>query len=179
LIDAIILAVVSVAVDTLLARLLTRMGFTVAVTEVASMGISIGLACVFIMKDGFSGQSPGKQLMDVQVLDHWTGLPIGFKQSFKRNSILLLGRIPVVGGLVKLVVIIIIAVQVAGGYRLGDGFAQTRVIWKKYARLPLFGGDGLVCESCGYDLHGNMSGICPECGTPISEQNIEQLALLR
>ena len=22
------------------------------------------------------------------------------------------------------------------------------------------------CESCGYDLHGNVSGRCPECGTP-------------
>ena len=23
------------------------------------------------------------------------------------------------------------------------------------------------CDSCGYDLTGNVSGICPECGTPI------------
>lgn len=25
------------------------------------------------------------------------------------------------------------------------------------------------CQKCGYDLTGNMSGICPECGTPIAE----------
>jgi hypothetical protein len=25
------------------------------------------------------------------------------------------------------------------------------------------------CVSCGYDLTGNVSGICPECGTPIRE----------
>src|SRR5262245_42885157 len=22
------------------------------------------------------------------------------------------------------------------------------------------------CQKCGYDLYGNVSGICPECGTP-------------
>ncbi len=25
------------------------------------------------------------------------------------------------------------------------------------------------CQRCGYDLTGNVSGICPECGTPIPE----------
>ncbi|HSZ55751.1 MAG TPA: hypothetical protein VK797_08830 [Tepidisphaeraceae bacterium] len=24
-----------------------------------------------------------------------------------------------------------------------------------------------LCASCGYDLTGNTSGICPECGTPV------------
>lgn len=23
------------------------------------------------------------------------------------------------------------------------------------------------CTSCGYDLHANTSGVCPECGSPI------------
>jgi hypothetical protein len=23
-----------------------------------------------------------------------------------------------------------------------------------------------VCRSCGYDLRGNISGVCPECGSP-------------
>lgn len=26
------------------------------------------------------------------------------------------------------------------------------------------------CMSCNYDLHGNESGTCPECGTPIKKQ---------
>jgi len=30
--------------------------------------------------------------------------------------------------------------------------------WKKRRRLGL-------CRSCGYDLNGNVSGTCPECGT--------------
>jgi hypothetical protein len=27
-----------------------------------------------------------------------------------------------------------------------------------------------ACRNCGYDLTGNVSGICPECGTPIPEE---------
>jgi hypothetical protein len=26
--------------------------------------------------------------------------------------------------------------------------------------------DGPRCQSCGYDLTGNVSGVCPECGRP-------------
>ena len=26
------------------------------------------------------------------------------------------------------------------------------------------------CDSCGYDLTGNVSGICPECGRRVSNQ---------
>ncbi len=29
------------------------------------------------------------------------------------------------------------------------------------------------CLSCGYDLTGNVSGICPECGTPLHPQQRE------
>ncbi len=28
--------------------------------------------------------------------------------------------------------------------------------------------DGIFCVKCGYDLTGNVSGRCPECGRPIS-----------
>jgi len=27
--------------------------------------------------------------------------------------------------------------------------------------------DGIPCPSCGYNLRGNTSGTCPECGAPI------------
>jgi rubrerythrin len=26
-----------------------------------------------------------------------------------------------------------------------------------------------ACRVCGYDLTGNVSGICPECGLPIDQ----------
>lgn len=32
------------------------------------------------------------------------------------------------------------------------------------------------CDNCEYDLTGNVSGICPECGTPIPEQVRKRLA---
>ena len=30
---------------------------------------------------------------------------------------------------------------------------------------------GLHCDVCGYDLHGNTSRICPECGAPAPRTN--------
>jgi len=27
-----------------------------------------------------------------------------------------------------------------------------------------------LCVDCGYDLRGNVSGVCPECGTPITSR---------
>jgi hypothetical protein len=30
------------------------------------------------------------------------------------------------------------------------------------------------CRSCGYDLTGNVSGICPECGTAVAEDQKRQ-----
>jgi hypothetical protein len=32
------------------------------------------------------------------------------------------------------------------------------------------------CRKCGYDLTGNVSGICPECGTPIPDGQKRLLA---
>lgn len=31
--------------------------------------------------------------------------------------------------------------------------------------------DGRYCENCEYDLTGNVSGRCPECGSPIENQS--------
>ena len=33
-----------------------------------------------------------------------------------------------------------------------------------------------ACEHCGYNLFTNVSGICPECGTPIPDETKEKLA---
>ena len=176
LVDAILITIPNVLISLAAVRLLEEMGLKDTAATLALLPLSLALMCIFIMKDGFNGGSPGKKLCGTQVLDDATGQPIGFIQSFKRNSILLVGLIPVVGGIASLVVIIGIAVQVAKGYRWGDRFAKTRVIWKKYAHLAVFGGNALICEQCGYDLIGNVSGTCPECGTPVSEHNRQRLA---
>jgi hypothetical protein len=35
------------------------------------------------------------------------------------------------------------------------------VLWWRYALPPG------VCQTCGYNLTGNVSGVCPECGTNV------------
>ena len=34
--------------------------------------------------------------------------------------------------------------------------------------------DANVCPACGYNLTGNISGRCPECGRPIERKNVSQ-----
>lgn len=144
--------------------------------EILGSLLALPLLCLFMMKDGFQGQSPGKSITGVQVLDVVSGRPISFGQSFKRYWFLLFGLIPAVGDFVSGVLVIVCGVQLAKGYRLGDKFAHTRVIWRKFADLPVFGGNALACEKCGYDLTANTSGTCPECGTAVSVRNADLLA---
>jgi len=40
--------------------------------------------------------------------------------------------------------------------------AQTRELVREGRPLPPPG----HCRTCGYNLRGNVSGVCPECGTP-------------
>ena len=114
------------------------------------------LPLLFACKDGFSGQSPGKWLLGVRVVDNDTLEPIGFKQSLKRNLILI---IPLAWLLIEF--------QLLKGDRSGDKWANTRVILKKYAHRAPFDIRGILCTNCGYNLTGNVSGRCPECGRAI------------
>lgn len=108
---------------------------------------------LFLMKDGFSGMSPGKLICGVQVLNENTMQPASFLQSFRRNLPLLIPLMPIV-----------VAFMLLKGKRLGDSWSHSRVVWRKYRDHPVFSG-ALVCRSCGYDLIANQSGVCPECGT--------------
>ena len=121
--------------------------------------ISWPLFLVFLFKDGFRGYSPGKLLCGVQTIDRTSLAPIGFGASFKRNLPLLIPFVP-----------LLVAFQLCSGKRLGDGWSNSMVIWKKYEKSHVFGNVGF-CEACHYDLRGNTSGTCPECGTPLSEVN--------
>lgn len=36
------------------------------------------------------------------------------------------------------------------------------------------GGSQRLCHECGYDLHMNVSGRCPECGTPVGKNTLRE-----
>lgn len=85
------------------------------------------LVPVFLCKDCLSGQSVGKAMCGVKVIDETTGGPGGIGASFKRNLPLVIPIIPLV-----------VAVQLCKGHRIGDGWSNTKVIWQKYAASPVF-----------------------------------------
>src|SRR4051812_18727141 len=133
LIDALLFLIPSYALGYMIGLAIVAMGVTDRILFACVAAVAtLPIVCLFLMKDGFRGRSLGRLATDTIVLDEHTGQPIGFVQSFKRNLVLMVGQIPIVGGFASLVVIIVIAVQVAKGYRIGDRFAQTKVIWKRY-----------------------------------------------
>ena len=110
---------------------------------------------LFFCKDGFAGHSPGKALCGVKVVHRETNEPIGFLASLKRNLVLYIPVVPLV-----------VAFLLQKGYRWGDGWAKTKVIWKKFANNPVFTG-AAACQQCGYDLRASLTGVCPECGSTV------------
>ena len=117
----------------------------------------IGLPFLFLLKDGMQGQSPGKRLCGIQVVDAVSREPIGWRQSLKRNLIFMLPLIGSLGALITLM----------KGNRWGEGWARTEVVWLKYKTRPPFAPASRYCRNCGYDLTGNVTGRCPECGHDI------------
>jgi hypothetical protein len=43
--------------------------------------------------------------------------------------------------------------------------SAAALLWWRDRRLPTG-----HCQKCGYNLTGNVSGVCPECGTPIERE---------
>ncbi len=113
------------------------MGVSEQVIEARSRAIYALVLLVFCFKDGFAGHSFGKLLCGVRVIHQRNGRPIGFPESFKRN--LPLGAIPFLP--------ILVAFDLKKGYRIGDGWAKSKVIWKKYEDHPIFAPDGRVGKS--------------------------------
>lgn len=95
--------------------------------EAAGNALTWLLLPVFFCKDCFSGQSLGKALFGVQVIDQGTGEPGAMVASFKRNVALV---IPFM--------VLVVGFQLCKGHRIGDGWSHTTVIWKKYANHPIF-----------------------------------------
>jgi hypothetical protein len=76
---------------------------------------------VWLLKDGFDGHSLGKAALGLQVVDAASGKGAGFGASFRRNLPMMIPLAPLVA-----------AFQMTRGPRVGDGWANTRVIWKKH-----------------------------------------------
>lgn len=106
------------------------------------LAIYIGLPLMFSAKDGFSGMSAGKWMCGVQVLDRSSRKPIGLLQSINRNICLL---IPFVSPIMMLIV----AFQLANGPRMGDRYARTMVIWRRFRMRPPFNPASTTCIACG------------------------------
>ena len=82
---------------------------------------------LFLCKDCFSGQSIGKMLCGVAVVDQRTGKRGGVLASFIRNLSLVVPFMPLV-----------VAGQLCRGYRTGDRSAHTKVLWIQHASSPVF-----------------------------------------
>ena len=129
-----------------------------AVVETLLLSVAFIIApTMLFMKDGFRGYSPGKAMCGLRVVNAATGRPAGFMASLQRNLVLLVPLLPLV-----------LAFGLTHGPRIGDGWARTRVIRRKHAGHPVFTGRPADdCTRCRYDLTGNTTGICSECGTPV------------
>jgi len=149
------LAMVLVAVA--LVFLLTAWRPGHGIPETLLIAAAVLAPAMLLMKDGFRGCSPGKAVCGLRVVNPATGRPAGFRASLQRNLVLFVPLLPLV-----------LAFGLTSGPRIGDGWARTRVIRRKHAGHPVFTGRPAAdCTRCQYDLTGNSTGICSECGTPV------------
>jgi uncharacterized RDD family membrane protein YckC len=109
---------------------------------------------LFFCKDSFNGYSPGKRICGLKVIDTTTGEPAKIGNSFKRNLPIILPT-----ALFSFIVVIssaawppllffllpplfllspYLAFTRGNGTRVGDRWANTKVIWVKYAYHPIF-----------------------------------------
>jgi len=82
---------------------------------------------LFAVKDGWRGRSPGKWLLGVQVVDRRSGAPARLLQSVVRNWFL-----------APPFMWVVLMLTMDRGPRLGDGWAKTRVVWRRYRDHPVF-----------------------------------------
>ena len=95
--------------------------FDLPQSEGSTLFISLVFWIIFFLKDGFSGYSLGKAIFGLQTYHEPSGQPAGFLASLKRNVILI---VPVI--------ILFLIIDIKNGYRVGDRWAKTKVIWNKH-----------------------------------------------
>lgn len=144
-----------VAVITLYGTALAVAGGRSAMLETLLFWSSVA---AFLGKDGFRGRSPGKFVTGLRVVSIDALQPSSVRQSTMRNLVFFL---PCGIG------ILIAALTTDSMTRFGEKWARTMVIEDRYRYNPIFTSDTRCCRVCTYDLTGNVSGVCPECGTAI------------
>ena len=110
---------------------LASFGLGHSLIENTAVVFGVLLLGLFFCKDAFAGKSPGKALLGVRVIDTTTGQPADVMASFKRNLPLIIPFMP-----------LIVAGRLCSGYRTGDKWAGTKVIWSKHAEHPIFAVNG-------------------------------------
>lgn len=152
---------------------------------VRSLLATLALIALFGFKDGFGGRSPGKWLFGLRAVHRKTHGPIGLVTSFRRNLPIMgldivhfaILELPtnyqsldliVLPLIVKVGFYLYLDYQASRGPRWGDGLAGTKVVLVSLAYRPPFDLRGAHCLKCAYDLTGNVSGVCPECGTSVT-----------
>lgn len=98
-------------------------------SDILNTDIFLIMLIPLLLKDGFQGHSPGKAATGLQVIDKLEGDPINFGKSFARNLPFLIPFGPI---------FIVIQLCISKGYRVGDGWVNTKVIWEKYRNAPPF-----------------------------------------
>ncbi len=92
-------------------------GAAVAIAPFIPLTLFVLLVGLFLGRDGLSGRSPAKRMLDLQVVDAKTHAPIGFWRSVLRNVILVIPFMVLFEG-----------VFLVRGQRVGDLIARTIVI---------------------------------------------------
>ncbi|MDZ4772464.1 MAG: RDD family protein [Planctomycetota bacterium] len=118
-------------------RFVMSQGMTPSEVEESSTMLLVELALLFAftLEDSIRGISLGKLVTGLQVVDTRTGHPIGLLQSLQRNLIVLVPLAPIV-----------LAFQMRGGPRFGEGWAHTHVIQRARRDMPAFTGTRAVAE---------------------------------
>lgn len=114
------------------------------------------LPMMLVVRDVLRGMSPGKFLLGLQVIDTASSKPIGMVQSIKRH---LWVFVPFMS--------VLLFWKIRAGFRMGDRWAHTMVVFRK-STFKTFFMNTHICTNCNYDLTGNATGQCPECGRVIS-----------
>jgi hypothetical protein len=83
---------------------------------------------LFRMKDAHGARTCGRWIFGLSVIERTRGGPIRLAGAFNRNLPRLLPFMPLIVGF-----------QLLGGHLIGDGYSNSKMIWRRYADRPVFG----------------------------------------